>query len=124
MRRIEVVRENALKEGVSTPGIRRDRAFESTDVTVSRSRVAGGVVSGWHHHGAKHLYGFLVSGLLRLDYGPKGGESVELRPGDFFHIPPGLVHRDVNDGGAEELIVVNVLVGKGIPNVNVPGPDH
>jgi len=80
------------------------------------------VASGWHHHGARRLYGFLVSGRLRLEYGPRGTEDVELRSGDFFQIPPGLVHRDVNPDRERELVVVNTLVGKGTPVVNVPGP--
>lgn len=122
MQRIEVVRRDELKTGDSTPGITRERAFEYGSVIVSRSRVTGGVVSSWHHHGTRRLYGFLVSGSLRLEYGPSGREAVELKPGDFFQIPPGLVHRDVNPDGAQEAVIVNILVGKGTTAVTVVGP--
>ncbi len=58
---------------------------------------------------------------MRLDYGPKGALAVEVKQGDFFHIPPYLVHRDVNPDKERELVVVNVLVGRGDPVVNVEG---
>ena len=96
MATIEVVRSRELHRGDSTEGIVRERAFEDDRAVVGRSRISGGVVSAWHHHGTRHLYGFLVAGRIRFDYSPSGREFVELTIGDFFHIPPGLVHRDVN----------------------------
>ena len=87
-----------------------------------RSQIAVGTVSAWHHHGTRHLYGFLVSGRLRFDYGRNGKEAVELAPGDFFHIPAGLVHRDVNVSPSEDAVVVNVSVGSGPAVVNVASP--
>ncbi len=122
MQRIEVVCGNKLKKGDSTQGIVRELAFESEEVLVSRSRVAGDVVSGWHHHGARNLYGFLVSGRLRLEYGRDGREAAQVGAGDFFHIPAGLVHRDLNPDKQQELIVVGILVGKGPPVINVQSP--
>ena len=122
MRRVEVVRGRELKAGYSTEGIVRGKAFESNNVVFSQTRVNGGAVSGWHHHGARHLYAFVVSGRLRLEFGPKGKEAAELGPGDFVHVPPRLVHRDVNPDEAEELVIVNILVGKGAPVINVPLP--
>ncbi len=124
MKKIEVVRSSELKAGYSTPGIVREKAFESMHryIVVSRTRVAGGVISGWHHHGTRHLYAFVEAGVMRLDYGPKGTLAVEVKQGDFFHIPPYLVHRDVNPDEERELVVVNVLVGRGVPVVNVEGP--
>ena len=64
---IEVVRESDLKKGDSTDGIVRRRAFDSENTIVSRSRVVAGVVSGWRHHRARDLYGFVVNGQLRLE---------------------------------------------------------
>ena len=121
MARIEVARKAELRAGLSTPGILREKAFEAEGVLFSRSTVGGGVVSVWHHHGERHLYGFLISGHLRLEFGPQGKEAVDLHPGDFFHIPPGLIHRDVNPE-RRKLLVANILLGKGPPVVNVKGP--
>ncbi len=124
MKKIEVVRGSELKAGYPTPGIVREKAFESKHryVVVSRTRVAGGAMSGWHHHGTRHLYAFLEAGRMRLEYGPKGARAVEVKRGDFLHIPPYLVHRDVNPDEEDELVVVNILVGRGDPVVNVEGP--
>jgi uncharacterized RmlC-like cupin family protein len=120
---IEVVRGNALTRGSSTRGITRDKAFEEGMVLVSRSRIASGVVSDWHHHGRRRLFGVLLAGRLRLEYGPHGKEAVDLEPGDFFRIPVGLVHRDVNPDAMREAIVAAFLEGEGIPTVNVAGPE-
>src|SRR3989449_2761207 len=121
MPRIEVVHGTDLKKGESTPGIFREKAFETSSALVSRTRLERGAVSGWHHHGTHELYGFLVSGQLRLEYGPKGADAAVVGPGDFFHVPPGLVHRDVNPGRAHALVIVKILVGSGPPVANVRG---
>ncbi len=96
MSRIEVVRGSELAAGDATQGIIRRKAFESENAIVSQSQVAPEVVSGWHHHGTRQLYGFIVSGRLQLEYFLRRQEIADLNVGDFFHIPAGLVHRDLN----------------------------
>src|SRR5881296_2219571 len=124
MKKIEDGRRSELKAAYSTPALARETAFESAHryIIVSRTRVAGGAVSDWHHHGARHLYGFLEAGRMRLEYGLKGASAVEVGQGDFFYIPPRLVHRDVNPDKEQELVVVNILVGRGEPVTNVKSP--
>ena len=119
---IEVVRSDSLHRGYSTPGIFRNKAFETDTVLVSHTRLAGGAVSGWHHHGDRHLYGLVLSGRMRLEYGPTGKDAVEVSAGDFFHIPPRLIHRDVNPESTRETVDTAVLVGPGPPVINVDGP--
>ncbi|MGI0149304.1 MAG: cupin domain-containing protein [Thermoplasmata archaeon] len=123
MPQIDVVRSVDLRSGDSTQGIVRDTASELPGMTVARSRVAGGVSSAWHHHGERDLLGFLLLGRLRFDYGPKGTQAVEPHPGDFFHIPRRLVHRDVNPTRDQTAVIVNVSVGEGAVVINVQGPD-
>src|SRR2546428_13792219 len=118
MPRIEVVHGADLKKGESTPGVVREKAFESSNALVSRTRLERGAISGWHHHGTHELYGFLVSGQLRLEYGPKGADAAVLGSGDFFHVPPGLVHRDVNPDRAPQPVIVNILLRSCPPGVN------
>ena len=48
--------------------------------------------------------------------------AVVVRRGDFFHIPPRLVHRNSNADKDQELVIVNILVGRGDPVINVEGP--
>ena len=119
---IEAVRESDLKKGDSADGIVRRRAFDSENTIVSRSRVVAGVVSGWRHHRARDLYGFVVNGQLRLESAMNSPGGVDLDSGDFFHIPAGLVHRDLNPDKTHDLVVANVLVGQGPSVVNVRGP--
>ena len=118
---IRVVRSTEMGKGEFTEGIVRDKAFEAEGVLFARSRIAGGVKSGWHHHGKRKIYGFIVSGRLRFEY--EGGKNpVTVDAGDFFHIPVGLVHRDVNPNKHQEAVVVNIFLGRGPPVVNVPEP--
>ena len=122
MEGIEVIHFGDSREGDSTQGIVRDRAFEKEDIVIGWSRVGRGVQSAWHHHGMRDVYGFVVSGRLRFDFGKAGKDSVEAATGDFFHIPVGLVYRDVNPDRQKEAVVVNVMFGKGPPVINVEGP--
>src|SRR3989454_11054653 len=110
---IEVVHGTDLKKGESTPGISRERAFESSNALVSRTRLERGAVSGWHHHGTHELYGFLVSGQLRLEYGPKGADAAVVGPRGFFHRPPRLRPRDVNPDRAHDLGILNIPLRSG-----------
>ena len=122
MEEIEVVRTSALRKKQRTTGIVRDVAFESEAILFARSRVPAGTMSGWHHHGEREVYGFVVSGRLRIDFGTGGKKSIMIREGDSFHIPIGLTHRDVNPDSDHEAQVVNLMLGKGPPVVNVSGP--
>ncbi|MBI3858852.1 MAG: cupin domain-containing protein [Thaumarchaeota archaeon] len=118
---IEVVRGNGLRAGAASPGIQRHIAFETQQAIFSQSNIASGNVSVWHHHGSRELYGYLLSGELRLEFGKGGSKVSVISPGDFFRIPVGLVHRDVNSS-ANEAVVVSLLVGSGPAVVNVNGP--
>jgi uncharacterized RmlC-like cupin family protein len=122
MKGIEVIQITGAKKGDLTQGIVRDKAFEKTDFVIGRSRVAAGVKSAWHHHGKREVYGFVVSGTLRLDIGKGEKGSVLASAGDFFHIPVGLIHRDVNPDQRVEAVIVTIMSGKGPPVVNVEGP--
>ena len=122
MQGIEVVRAGTLRAGSATSGILREKAFDSGSAVFSKSTVAPKAVSSWHHHGAHDLYGYVVSGRLVLEHGKAGGESTEVRRGDFFHIGPRTVHRDVNPSRKEPAVIVNLLLGAGEPVVNVDSP--
>lgn len=123
MARIDILRLTDLPSGDSTQGITRKKAFDARGITVARTEVPRGVSSGWHHHGQRHLYGFLVVGRLQLEYGPGGTLVADVGQGEFFHVPPRLVHRDVNPSREDAAIVVNVLAGEGAAVINVNGPD-
>jgi uncharacterized RmlC-like cupin family protein len=119
---IEVVSKPADQPAASG-GFGRRMAFETVNVRVGETRVGPGAASSWHHHGARTLYGFVVTGQLLLEFGPHGRENVRPSAGDFFRIPPGLVHRDVNPGSVETH-VVSVVLGEGPATVEVQGPEE
>jgi uncharacterized RmlC-like cupin family protein len=119
--RITAVTRDELRAGAPTPGVLREIAVETDGATVLRARAEPHAASGWHHHGTRDVVGCVVAGRVRFDFGPDGAESVEIEQGGFFHVPAGLVHRDVNPGDEPQEIVLT-LVGDGPLVVNVDGP--
>ena len=121
---IEVVREKELKKGDPTMGIVREMAFDNKGAMFARSRIPGGNKSEWHTHGSRDLYGFVVQGRFIFYFGERGESSIEVRAGDFFHIPTGLVHRDMNPDSTET-VILNIQIGEGpiklVPS-DRPGP--
>ncbi|MGE5303280.1 MAG: cupin domain-containing protein [Alphaproteobacteria bacterium] len=124
MSKIQVLRSNALSEAPSSPSINRHLAFKDERNLVLRSRTTPGAISGWHHHGDYDVYGYLVSGSVRFESGPQGKDAVSLGRGDFFHVPPHTVHREVNPSADEGQEVILFLCGTGPAVVNVNGPDQ
>lgn len=118
--RVSAVGPDELAATDSTPGILRELAFSTDRAIVIRARVDGGVVSGWHHHGDRDALGYVVSGKLRFDFGADG-EQTDVEAQGFFHVPRGVVHRDVNPIDEPQEIVI-AFVGEGPLVVNVDGP--
>lgn len=119
--RISAVSPPDLVAAAPTPGVLREIAFDTERATLMRAEAEPGAASGWHHHGDRDVLGYVVRGRARFEFGPGGTESTEVEAGGFFHVPAGLVHRDVNPGDALQEIVLNV-VGSGPLVVNVEGP--
>jgi uncharacterized RmlC-like cupin family protein len=119
---VSAVAADLLTRGDSTPGIVREVAFSTERALHVRGRVDGGVTSGWHHHGNREVFGYVVRGHLRFEFGPGGTESTEVGEGGFFHIPVGLVHRDVNPLDEPQEFVI-AFVGDGPLVVNLDGPE-
>lgn len=80
------------------------------------------MVSGWHHHGGYESTIYVLSGALRMEFGPAGTEVLDAGPGDFLYVARGAVHRESNPSGEDSQIVV-VRSGSGEPVVNVEGPE-
>lgn len=124
MSKIQALHSDTLPEAPSSPGITRQLAFDGEGHLVVHSRVDPGVASGWHHHGDYDVYGFVVAGSARFEYGPGGKEAVSVGSGDFFHVPAHLVHRDVNPSSDEGQELILFLRGTGQPVINVDGPEQ
>jgi mannose-6-phosphate isomerase-like protein (cupin superfamily) len=119
--RVSAVAPDGLTEGAPTPGIVRELAFETEHATLIRSRAEPRAVTGWHHHGSRDVLGYVVSGRARFEFGPGGAESTDVEENGFFHVPAGLIHRDVNPLDQQQELVLSV-VGEGPLVVNVDGP--
>jgi uncharacterized RmlC-like cupin family protein len=112
---------DGLNAGAPTPGVLREIAFDTSRATLMRARADGNAASGWHHHGDRDVLGYVVRGRARFEFGPGGAESTEVEEGGFFHVPAGLVHRDVNPSDEPQEIILSV-VGEGPLVVNLDGP--
>lgn len=78
---------------MSSQGITRHLAFKGESFQVVRARSDPGVISGWHHHGDYKVHGYVVSGSGRFEC---EGVAIVVTAGDFFHVPPHTVHREIN----------------------------
>jgi uncharacterized RmlC-like cupin family protein len=119
--RVRVVRPGERRPGPSTPGMTREEAFAAEGMWSGTARTEPGMVSGWHHHGDYDTTIYVLSGALRMEFGPGGADTVEAGPGDFVHVPSGVVHREGNPSG-EPADLVLVRAGQGPSTVNVDGP--
>jgi uncharacterized RmlC-like cupin family protein len=123
MTEIEITRpdDRVVSETGATSGVNREQAFAGDDVWVGLVRTAPRQPSGWHHHGENETYFWVEQGTIQMEFGANGARSVIAHPGDFVHVPAGLIHREVNptdDAG----VLLLVRVGSGQPVVNVDGP--
>jgi uncharacterized RmlC-like cupin family protein len=120
---IKVIRatDRDVAEADATSGMVREQAVADDGVWAGLVRTAPGRPSGWHHHGDFDTYFYVESANVRMEFGPGGANVVEAGPGDFVHVPKGVIHREVNPAD-EEGVVILVRVGSGPPVVNVEGP--
>jgi uncharacterized RmlC-like cupin family protein len=109
-------------DGASTPGMLRRQAVGTPGLWAGIVLTDPGKVSGWHHHGDYETSIYVMSGTMRLEFGPGGGEMVDGRPGDFLYIAPHVIHREGNPSRGQGTAVV-FRAGQGEPVTNVGGPE-
>jgi uncharacterized RmlC-like cupin family protein len=112
--------ERVLVEQPPVPGVRREAAYASERYWAGVVTAEPGHGTGWHHHGDYDTFAYVVSGTVRLEWGPGGKESAEGGPGTMAFVPKGLVHQELT--GDEEAVTVVVRVGQGPPVIPVDGP--
>ena len=116
------IRPGDRVEGDPTPGMHREQAIASEGMWAGVVHTDAGMVSGWHHHGDHESSIYVADGALRMEYGPGGASVIDARAGDFIHVPRFEVHRERNPTDAVSTLVV-VRAGRGVPTVNVDGPE-
>lgn len=122
-RPVRAIPADALTEADPTPGMQRLAAFAVDGLWAGVVHTEPGATSGWHHHGEHETSLYVVAGRLRVSYGPDGAEAVEGGPGDFLHVPAWTVHREANPTDEVSTAVI-ARAGRGVPTVNVDGPDQ
>lgn len=110
-----------LVPGHATPGMDRRQAFSTDGMWSGLVHTEAGAASGWHHHGDYETTLYVVSGVLRMEFGAAGGEAFDAGPGDFIYVPKGAIHREANPTNEQSTAVI-VRAGTGEAVVNVDGP--
>src|SRR5215207_8375886 len=100
------IRPDQRTEGAPTTGMTREEAIATDRMWAGLARTEAGMVSGWHHHGDHESAIYVLSGALRMEFGPRGTEVPDAGPGDFVYVAAGAVHRESNPTGDESEIVV------------------
>ncbi len=119
---IRVVTPDDRTAGPPTPGMDRQQAFASDGMWAGFVRTGSGMMSGWHHHGDYESVIYVLTGSLKMEFGPSGSNVVEAHPGDFLCVPKGAVHRESNPSAAPADLIV-VRAGHGESSFNVAGPE-
>jgi uncharacterized RmlC-like cupin family protein len=110
-----------LTEGTSTPGMAREQAVATDGMWAGLVHTEPGMVSGWHHHGEFQTSIYVVSGVLRMEFGAGGAKAVDAAPGDFVYVAPYAIHREGNPTPAPATAVV-FRAGQGEVVINVEAP--
>ncbi len=118
---VRVVAPAGLCDADPTPGMQRQQAFQAPGLWAGLVHTDPGATSGWHHHGEHETSLYVVSGEMRLDFGPGGEESGVAGAGSFVHVPAWTVHRESNPG-SDIAVAVIARSGWGAPTVNVEAP--
>lgn len=118
MSKIQVIHPERI-ESETKSGLNSRPIFQSETDLVSEVRISGSTAGGWHHHGKRTMYGYVLTGKLSIEYDQ---DRAVLSPGDFFLIPPGLVHRDVNPNEDEARILI-FSIGEGPASFEASKPN-
>ena len=76
---IRVVTPGDRKPGPSTPGMDRQEAFATDGMWSGIVRTEVGMVSGWHHHGGYETTIYVLTGALKMEFGPDGSARPQPR---------------------------------------------
>jgi hypothetical protein len=77
---VRLIRPEDRTRGAATPGMTREQAVATDGLWAGVARTEAGRASGWHHHGAYESTIYVLSGVLRMEFGPGGPEVLEAGP--------------------------------------------
>ena len=118
---VRVVKAAETVPADPTPGMAREKAFETPMLWAGRVVTEPGAVSGWYHHDGNDTSIYVVSGVMRLEFEGYDGH-LDAEAGDFVHVPARTVHRESNPTDQPSVAVL-ARAGGGVPTVNVDEAD-
>jgi len=117
------IASDSLERVETWPGIARQEAIVAGPMWSGLAHLDPGSDTGWHHHGGYETSLYVVSGEVRLEFGKDGAESLAAGPGDFIHVPAGVIHRELNTIDTPATTVMT-RAGEGPTMVQVEGPER
>ena len=109
--------------GAPTPGMKREEAIATDGMWAGVVTTEPGMRSGWHHHGEYETSIYVLTGRLRMEFGPGGARVVEAGPEDFVFVGRGVAHRESNPSESIGTAIV-VRAGTGEAVFNLEGPNQ
>ncbi len=100
----------------------REEAVTTEGMWAGLLRTGPGIRSGWHHHGDYESAIYVLTGAIRMEFGPGGSKTLDAGPGDFLHVATEAIHRESNPMDQESTAIV-VRAGRGRAVFNVDGPE-
>lgn len=111
-----------LVETSPLANLTRAMPFPDAPVQQVRGHADGRVASEWHHHGDNDVFGYVIRGEGYVEWGTGENDRKLAEAGEFFVVPAGVVHRDVNPSDDVQDYLLWV-VGSEPRVVYVDGPD-
>ena len=121
---IFLVSKNDLKDGPNTPGQMRKTALAPDGLWVGECLItAYDEPSQWHHHENYDSKMYMLSGKIRVDWGPSGEKSFLMGPGDYAFFGRKVIHRAeiIESEGECRYVFVRIGSGESVVNVDRPG---
>jgi uncharacterized RmlC-like cupin family protein len=115
------VRPGERAQGDRTQGVSREAAVATDGMWAGFVTTDPGMDSGWHHHGDLESTIYVLSGAMRLEFGPGGRDVIDAQPGEFIYVAPHAIHREGNPTDEPATLIV-ARAGSGDPVTNVEGP--
>lgn len=94
--------EDDLVAADALANLTRLTPFPDAPVQQVRGHASGRIESDWHHHGDNDVLGYVLRGEGYVEWGPGEDERALARAEEFFRVPAGVVHRDVNPSDDEQ----------------------
>jgi quercetin dioxygenase-like cupin family protein len=90
----------------------RSSSIPGRDIVQVRTEIPAGVQSGWHTHPGEEV-GYIVAGQVQMEI--EGEDTLNLRPGDGFLIPPRVPHNATDLGPDTGQMLSTYIVEVGEP---------